>query len=423
MAVEIGGLMAAAFTELLSAGGAVSGDYKLLKTTQISDDRRIDQYRRIKDLCGQRPEIIHLHNDGFIVRFKCENDFYLILKTEDLTETEIRKTSDYLATFGLSDHEMEECFFLYLRLHLNKLFKVKKIRRDVDRARDILEVSVEPGYAGHDIYDLITYHENLNIYKIDQNSTFSTDEMWQIASNIACNLSGYRSVLIEESTAQEMLSISDIAPHLSENVYTALTSIHWKYTFFELYKCLEALFFLPWGMSTKNAFQLKLTALESHRAVMKITSFREKEAESVVKLFEMLDDSIVANAKAGTIISFRSLALDGAEDKLTASKQSIGRRIYKIRNTLVHQEDYEDRDPLDLENENWSELIKFLCESIKYLYGNYRSDLDIRQTTTSTEVTGSSFTLALIPSTSEQTFTPISPDAFNDLPARVDVWD
>jgi hypothetical protein len=408
MALEIGGLMAAAFTELLSAGGSVSGDYKSLKTTQIGDERKSNQYRRIKDLCGQRPEIIHLHNDGFIVRFKCENDFYLILKTEDLTEAETRKTSDYLATFGLSDHEMEECFFLYLRFHLNKLFKVKRIRRDIDRARDILEVSAEPEYTGHDIYDLITYHETLNVYKIDQNSTFSSDEMWQIASNIACNLSGYRSVLIEESTAQEMLSISNIAPHLSENVYTALTSIHWKYTFFELYKCLEALFFLPWGMSTKNAFQLKLTALESHRAVMKITSFREKEAESVVKLFEMLDDSIVANVKSRTIMSFRNLALDDTEDKLAASKQSIGRRVYKIRNTLVHQEDYEDRDPLDLENENWSELIKFLCESIKYLYGNYKSDIDIRQTLISTDVPGSPLALATTPLTGDISLTSTS---------------
>jgi hypothetical protein len=112
--------------------------------------------------------------------------------------------------------------------------------------------------------------------------------------------------------------------------------------------------------------------------------------------------------------------LDDSADKIAASKQSIGRRVYKIRNTLVHQEDYEDRDPLDLENENWSELIKFLCESIKYLYGNYRADIDIRQSSILNEVTSSTLALILTPSTGDLSLVPTPPNTFNASPIRVD---
>lgn len=375
MTIPVTILSSAAFAELKQIAAISDTEYPHLKTAMIAEDRKASQFRRIASIGKSSIETIYLHNDCFISRFQCEEDFFLALKTEGLTEAELEDTSSLLAGYGLFEHELEECFFLFLRHSLKRLYKVKRERRDAMRSKDILAISSAPGYAGHDILDLIEYHEDIQVFKIDQNSIFSNLELWGVAATIASNLTPYRSALIPTDSALQIASISSAIPSLSENVYTALTSIHWKYTFFELYKCIEALFFLPWGLSTKTGLQLNSSAFDSHQLITTIMSFKTKEKDSIEKLFMLLDDQFVADAKNSNIESFKELDLDASTGKVNTSKQLIGRRIYKIRNTLVHQEDFEDRSPLALENENWSNLVKFLCSSIIYLYTTYSSEL------------------------------------------------
>jgi len=375
MAISVPTLMAAAFAELQQVAAIADNAHPALKTADLADERKTHQFPRIASIAKSQVETIYLHNDCFITRFTCQNDYYLALKTQDLIASELDETIKLLETYGLFEHELEECFFLYLRHTLKRLYKVKRDRRDPQRSRDILEISDQTDYIGHDIHDLISYHEDITIFKIDNNSIFSNCELWGIASAIASNLTPYRSALIPSDSALQIASISTAAPHLSQNVYTALTSIHWKYTFFELYKCIESLFFLPWGLLTKTGLQLKSTAFDSHQLVTTIMSFKTKEKDSIIKLFGLLDNQIITDAQSSGVVSFKDLTFDSSAEKSNSSKEAIGRRIYKIRNTLVHQEDFEDRSPLNLDNENWPALIKYLCPIIVHLYTHFRHEL------------------------------------------------
>lgn len=56
-------------------------------------------------------------------------------------------------------------------------------------------------------------------------------------------------------------------------------------------------------------------------------------------------------------------------------KKKLGRRIYKIRNQCVHQEDYEERVKTEVTNECWPKLTLLLFKTVHYFYSNFPADI------------------------------------------------
>ncbi|MBM6447232.1 MULTISPECIES: hypothetical protein [Pseudomonas] len=356
----------ASFYEILSAANRPSPDASLT-TAVLSPEIRAEQFSRFASLRTCIPQKLQLHGAGYIIRFACDGYHYLAINTEGMTVSEKGTLSEYFATKGLYDHAIEECFFLYLRFHLGRLYRLKAERREAQAAADILDISKEQGYSGHEISDLISYHEEVQCYKLDMDSNYNSENIWSIAASLAANIPILRTSLMVDDVARNVERVSLLAPHLAENAYTALTSIHWKYIFFELYKCLEGMFFLSWGLKAKQVLKLS-TALEAHKIIREVTSFKEQEKTSIEGLFELLTDELLQQVLGYDVESFKNFPAE-------VTKPQVGRRIYKIRNQLIHQEDYEDREALDLENENWADLIMAMCDIVCELFASFKAEI------------------------------------------------
>lgn len=354
------------FSELVRFAG-VPPKVKL-KTIELTKERQETQFPRLKSVMRSAPEVLPLHGRSFITRFTCENNVYLAINLNNLAKHEKEIVSDHFLELGICEYEIEECFFLYLRYHLEGIYHLKPEFSSKEFADNVLSICEFPDYAGHDISDLISYHADIAVYEISKNSIYTKSSLWSIASNLTASSATLRAPHIDDGLALKLNKIQMDSPQLSENIYTALTSLHWKYTFFEMYKCIEALFFLPFGLRAKTALKLN-TALDAHLLISEVTkNFKEKEKDSIIALFELIDQNIISSISNRNIKSFKEL-------EASPTHINIATRIYKIRNQLVHQADYEDRTPLDLKNENWPALIELLIELISYLYSSHQLEI------------------------------------------------
>ncbi|RYE15298.1 MAG: hypothetical protein EOP45_18625 [Sphingobacteriaceae bacterium] len=250
---------------------------------------------------------------------------------------------------------------------LRTQYRLKKEFRSTDFARNFIDIA-GGSYDGHEINDLISAFSEFIIFEIPGESIYSTEDIWKIACRIASSSTSMRSTIITPEIAKRLGEIA-LKPNVpTDNIYSAVTSIHWKYVFFELYKCIETIYYLPWQFQLKQELGLAVSANQLAKVCKARIQWRAKEDSSIQALFELcqaaiFDDSIRAHDL------FRDL-------DASASQSTFGRRVYKIRNLLVHQQDYDDTAPLDIQDVQWEAVISFMCEIVDDLYSRFSTELN-----------------------------------------------
>jgi hypothetical protein len=112
-----------------------------------------------------------------------------------------------------------------------------------------------------------------------------------------------------------------------------------------------------------------VTALELAKHCKSELGWREKEKASIEKIFEMIPDRVAMSPAVTSVICFSEIV--GSE----ATSAAFGRLVYKIRNGIVHQKDYEDQEPVHIGSQEWPILASYLCDLLNYLYTNFAADL------------------------------------------------
>jgi hypothetical protein len=338
-----------------------------LTTARLPQSRR-DQLQLLSTLGGYGGACVLLPSDSFVFRFRNRKGLYLCVQTDGLSLADVEQIGGWAQDANLIETPLEESSFLFLVRELNGIYKPKTEFLSKSSADNIINI-IGPGYKGHDFYDVQKWYRELTIFEIPSDNLLQLQNNYGIAARIAAATSALRSPIIDRELAVRIQRLTQSPNVNPENLYFALTSNHWKHVVIELYKCIEAAFYLPWTRSLRDVLGHSATALDLAKHCKSELGWREKEKASIEKLFEMIPDPIVISPAVTNVRCFSEIA--GSEAKAAA----FGRMVYRIRNGIVHQRDYEDEEPIYITSREWPILANYLCELLYYLYTNFSGDL------------------------------------------------
>jgi len=361
--------MAALFEPLVEAAGRPDWANQL-KTAPLPKERQISQYRRLAKINEFGGVPLPLVSDSFIYRFRHDEGWYLCVETENLTSDGKDRLNSWAASNQLIQQEgVEEAAFLFLAYNAKDYFRPKSIHLSRKAADDILGIT-DQDYGGHNIYEVQRWYRDITVFGIPEDNVFRSVTGYGIAASLASAVVEFRSPLVSPPLASAIAQLAQLPNVNPENLFFALTSTHWKYIVVEIYKCLEAAFYLPWVKSLRDALGHQMSALSMAQQCKASLRWRENERESLYALFSLLPEACVKTPAIKATVTFSDLL----GEKTTTSVYA--ERVYRIRNQIVHQFDYEGRVPLKIPTSVWPVLALYLCEIVRFLYSTYAADLD-----------------------------------------------
>ena len=218
-------------------------------------------------------------------------------------------------------------------------------------------------------FSLVTnFFEPIYIYQIQENSTFVNQDDIDIIS-----LSGFYAIKnrqlislnFSEATLSrfEKLFIEGSRNIPFENLLLSLVSVYWKYSFLDVYRCIESLFCISALEDFHKKLKITDSLLKFSADVENYIGWRPKENEALNKLID--------NSPEEAIGFFREIKIfiDGQEEG------KYGELIYRVRNSIVHFRPANEEIKLD--EENWDKLINSALLVIDYWYNKYDKQLKI----------------------------------------------
>lgn len=368
MARDLKHCIESAFAPFVAAAGGPSYAAQLT-TEDLPEERKNEQYPKFRSLKAFGGDPLYLPGNGFIARFSHSTGAFLCVSDHHLDDEGKEELNEWAAGEGLQEGSLDESSFLVLCDELGGFYKPIGLNMKKERAENLLGV-VNDAYVGHDINDMIQWYQSVSIFEIPADHYALTANPFRIAAALVSSNRAYRPDIIGDEMATAIRALNLLSNINPENLYFSLTSTHWKHAFLDLYKCLEAVFYLPWTSVLRDSLKSELTALALAKECRRSLIWREREKVSIARLFEMLSDPICKPAAIEGIAPFQDLFGNDA------NKGKYGERIYKIRNQLVHQEDYEDPTPIEIPKECWQPICLYLSSVLKELYTSKAPDID-----------------------------------------------
>ncbi|WP_242186598.1 hypothetical protein [Sphingomonas sp. CARO-RG-8B-R24-01] len=363
--------MESVFFDLLKAAGRADLSEKI-KTADLPEERKIEQFSKLKNLRAYKNGAMKLVNNCFVARYEEGETAYLCIQT-DLVGSDAEESASYLlAEYGAIPAILDESTFLFIAHEFRGFYVLKPQYFEVRQAKEIIDIADDELYVGHDIGELISAFKDIKIFAVDKNSVLATADIWFLAATLASAHTKFRSELLGNIISNKIAALLQLGNVNPENIYYALTSMHWKHCFLELYKCLESLHFLPWILRLKESTGLADDGYTLSKKVSSSLLWRGKEGQSTELLFAMLQDDTALKDEVFDTEAFKDLK------GVKFDKATVGRRIYKIRNFLVHQEDYEDDAPIGITERCWPAIVCFLVDVISELYKKNAYDVNFR---------------------------------------------
>lgn len=236
-----------------------------------------------------------------------------------------------------------------------------------DIANKILYDDSENEIIKYDDFSLITsFFEPFSVYRIQEDSPFIEENNINLI-----RISGFyilkNSQLIALGFSRETLDKlekiffegSKNIPY--ENLLFSLVSVSWKYSFLDIYRCIERLF----SISSLDVFHKDLRITDSllkfSADVERYIGWKPKENEAVNKLVEGSPE------EALQLLREIKQLLDSTEEG------KCGDLFYKIRNSIVHFRPA--NQPINLDDKNWDMLIRASLYIVEYWYNQYDEQL------------------------------------------------
>ncbi|GFO55578.1 hypothetical protein GMSM_25850 [Geomonas sp. Red276] len=344
----------------------------VLKTAPLPPEELVTQIRRLHSLEILDGGAVQLHNGDFIVRFTCEGETYLAVSVDNISNDDKGHIISIFENDDLALCEFEACYFLFLCHQLKDIYKIKPYlsAEAIVEMLNLSDVEFAQGYAGHDIDDVKMVYNELLFFKIPNDSLYLEKSDWYITARLALSNKNFRSVLVTDNVltcAESLSGLSNINP---ENIYLSLTSVHWKHCFLEIYRCIEAIYYLPWMVELKQNSKSPCNAVELAKICHNV-GWREREVDSITKLFSILPFSVIHDMELNGLSALSGIVIADDEESMRA----LGRRLYKIRNECVHQEDYEDLVKTNTSISCWQNLTELLYKVVYYFYTKYSSEI------------------------------------------------
>lgn len=341
----------------------------VLKTCPPPASVRDETYRRLKIIKPHGGPALRLSTGGFVARQVVGDELLVIVSTEQLNADERNALDGLMVHEGGEPDALDIASFCNLAFHAGEIYRIKTELRSQEAAEDQIDLTtIEGGYKGHELATVMSWFEDVSVYKFERTSRLFDARSSLIAALLGGSISAFRSPLMDSTLASKVLSLVNLPNVNPENVYLALTSQHWKHAFIEIYRLVEALYYLPWVLDLRAANKSTQSGLLMARQCRSFLDWREREESSIRKLFGLLPDTSVVRADLISTSPFSGIAPD------EINSGSVAERIYKIRNQLIHQEDYEERSRLTINDDFWPVSLDFLIDISTILYATYAAD-------------------------------------------------
>ena len=229
-------------------------------------------------------------------------------------------------------------------------------------AYDIIEQIYEPADGSDEGYSLDTLSglfEPLKAFIVPEELVQSKDIYSTIGKIIVSN-DQLKTLAFSQDTISSFIDFFDNG-FFDYNVLNSYMSYCWRYSFLDVYRCLEPLFrhlVLP---DLKSALGVSATIDTLGDLLDKHCGWRPQETGSMQKIF----DEKLGYLSHGLLLRFKNLAIgDNPNEK-------VGNTVYQLRNRIVHHQDQYNLIEARLTPDKWDLLIGCILDAIVELRNKF----------------------------------------------------
>ncbi|MEB3150275.1 MAG: hypothetical protein VKL60_14845 [Sphaerospermopsis sp.] len=157
-----------------------------------------------------------------------------------------------------------------------------------------------------------------------------------------------------------------------DNLVFSLVSVYWRYSFLDVYRCIERLFSLSFleELHQDLGIDNSLSLLQFSAKIEKYIGWRAEESKAINKLIHNSPQDAI------DILQEVKSFIDSRQANTLPSK--LGEVIYTIRNSIVHFRPATQLEIINvIDNEYWNKLIRASLLIIKDSYHKYDDQLNI----------------------------------------------
>jgi hypothetical protein len=280
--------------------------------------------------------------------------------------------------------EFKEASFMFLRAHDLLSFD------ETLRLRASEEISYQPmadDYKCTAVSDLYPFYEPFALYEVDDNSPLAGRGVFWYSYLVASAWKTLPNHHVTRSAIQVLQKVyeENLSHFLIENARIGITAAHFTHTFVDLYRCLEWLYSIPRARMVKEHLSLTIKTTELSRVFRAKLGWRRTELDSLILLISdcelnTLDMELISRCMLEPlpVRPVRDMVCQDGQPKTEnewreAVAQRLAKRIYDVRNKIVHQLDQYDEPEVKKDQEPLLiELLAILCIR---LYSKYAKEL------------------------------------------------
>lgn len=327
-------------------------------------ESQTEQFARFGSLRRPSGGVIPLPNGGFFLRFR-QGDETCFAFSSYIDDVDLDPDLErWLSENGAIIENIDQALFLYLAKFAHPHFSIRPSYKSRAEARNIVEISEAEGYLGHDASDLIDIFRPTYLVSLPRDSVLEDVDDYTLCSELASLISDLRSPIIDQNFALKVHPL--LGNHLisSESIYLVLTSTRWRYAFMELFRILETTLHVPWLVDLTKDLSIGGSLAELYRSLREKLLWKESKGSSVERIFRELNGDADLLRLERSVSIFMDLKFDSHE----FCRGSVGKRIWKTRNQLVHPEDFTDGSRLEVTEIQFRELSNYLIAVIEKIF-------------------------------------------------------
>jgi hypothetical protein len=282
-------------------------------------------------------------------------------------------SNKYFVAFGLPNQEISEDVLQSVELNAGIVTALlSELKISLNQKASPYDIANEIFYESqkkiieYDFSVIAKFYEPFSVYLIQKNSPFiSQDDInfLRLSGFYTLKTSQLVALNFSPETREQFEKIffegSTNIPY--ENLLLSLVSVSWKYSFLEIYRCIERLFSISFLENFHQRFRIPDSLRNFSSELESYIGWKPKENEAINKL---IDDSPEG---ASELLREIKKFLEGTEEG------KCGDLIYKIRNSIVHFR--LATQSIELDDKHWDMLIRASLYIVEHWYNHYHEHL------------------------------------------------
>jgi len=286
----------------------------------------------------------------------------------------------YFVAFGWQNQEISEEVLPSVELNAGIVTALlSELKISVNQKASPYEIANEIFYESeeeiirYDFEVIAKFYEPFSVYQIQEDSPFfekDAEGLIRLSEGLI-RLSGFyalkNSQLIalnfspETRAKFEKIFFEGSTNIPYENLLLSLVSVSWKYSFLEIYKCIERLFSISFLEKFHKELSIPNSLIKFSSELESYIGWKPKEKEAINKLIDASPE------EASKLLREIKKIIPGRE------KEKCGDLIYTIRNSIVHFRPA--TQPIELDDKHWDMLIRASLYIVEHWYNHYHEHL------------------------------------------------